>query len=261
MVVSVRDIPGNQDDTLAHRIRQAREEAGLSRSKLAEATGISMRTIEKYEYGSSEPPVSRLNKLAEALEVDREWLLVGDDALDELQGSPEPEPGRIFTSAEIAIGLLEVLEDLRERRFEKKQRRALATMDAIQMGLKMLDPDELLEIAMAQGVYQPACSSAEDLDELFQNDPMDGQEMCLEIQERIVDTAVLGADLFALEREQFIQSLAKIAEENERIEDPLFWGPHEKFVPRVRAELRRLALTGGGPDFDDTKTFPRRSDE
>jgi transcriptional regulator with XRE-family HTH domain len=58
------------------RLVGARHIAGLSQAELAQAAGVSKRTIEGYEQGTSTPRAGTA-ALAKALKVDPHWLLVG----------------------------------------------------------------------------------------------------------------------------------------------------------------------------------------
>lgn len=55
--------------TVASRIRQAREELGLTRKQVAEATGIPVKSFEKMEYGQVEPNLSRLKVICHYLDI------------------------------------------------------------------------------------------------------------------------------------------------------------------------------------------------
>jgi transcriptional regulator with XRE-family HTH domain len=55
--------------TLGELLRQARETKGMSTRELAEKVGVSHSAIYKYESDKSEPRVSHLKWLAEALDL------------------------------------------------------------------------------------------------------------------------------------------------------------------------------------------------
>lgn len=61
--------------TVASRFRQAREEKGLSRKQLSELTGIPVRSIERIEYATQEPSISRTMLLCRHLEVPMEEIM------------------------------------------------------------------------------------------------------------------------------------------------------------------------------------------
>ena len=60
------------------RLKQARKTKGLSRSKLAELTGIPMECLLRYETVKSLPNTLNLIILAESLGVSLEWLCGND---------------------------------------------------------------------------------------------------------------------------------------------------------------------------------------
>jgi transcriptional regulator with XRE-family HTH domain len=64
----------------AERLRLARARAGLSRAALAEAAGVSPRSIEEYEMGRVPPQA--LPAIARALEVSTVWLITGEQMID-----------------------------------------------------------------------------------------------------------------------------------------------------------------------------------
>ena len=64
--------PPDEDDdmTIPFLLRHTREQLGWSRRKLAAQSGISEKSIEKYEAGVSKPPLERLVALCKALSID-----------------------------------------------------------------------------------------------------------------------------------------------------------------------------------------------
>ncbi len=69
MLSMATEIQEDQLLTVGNRLKRAREEIGLSRRQVADETGISMKMIEKYEYDTAEPPLSRLKLLCQLLDV------------------------------------------------------------------------------------------------------------------------------------------------------------------------------------------------
>lgn len=63
-------------DTLAQRLRYARERMGLSQSELARRTGLRPQAIQFIEAGRVQRPRNLLD-LAQVLAVNPEWLLFG----------------------------------------------------------------------------------------------------------------------------------------------------------------------------------------
>lgn len=56
--------------TFAERLRQLRDEAGLSEAKLAELSGVSFASVHEYGLGRRKPSLAAAVKLARALGVD-----------------------------------------------------------------------------------------------------------------------------------------------------------------------------------------------
>lgn len=75
-------------DTIANRLRVARDARGLSQAELAERCGLQPSAISHYETGRREPSAANLARLCRALEVSADAILDlpshGDNA-DELR--------------------------------------------------------------------------------------------------------------------------------------------------------------------------------
>jgi DNA-binding XRE family transcriptional regulator len=81
--------------TLGDRIRQARERVGLTQRQLAERIGCQQSDIHRLESGLvSDPHMSRLVALAQALQVSTDWLSGLRDTTDEADTAPPPQPTR-----------------------------------------------------------------------------------------------------------------------------------------------------------------------
>lgn len=63
------------------RIRQARQEAGLTQDELSDLIGVGVRQIQYYEAGDSNP-YRNLRRLGEALDKSVGWLLHGEPAIE-----------------------------------------------------------------------------------------------------------------------------------------------------------------------------------
>ncbi len=64
-----RHAPRQLTGPLNERLRTARLLAGLSQEKLAPRVGVTLRTIQRWEDGASEPKASQVTALAMALGV------------------------------------------------------------------------------------------------------------------------------------------------------------------------------------------------
>lgn len=63
-------------NTLAERLKIAREKAGLSQAQLAEVIGVSQQSIAKIESGDTLQP-RKIKEIAKVLDVSQKWLLLG----------------------------------------------------------------------------------------------------------------------------------------------------------------------------------------
>lgn len=65
--------------TIHDRIKDRREELGLSMEALAAKCGVQWQTVQQWENGSTAPARSRHKKVAAALGMSVKWLLTGED--------------------------------------------------------------------------------------------------------------------------------------------------------------------------------------
>lgn len=63
------------DRVFGHRLRQVREEAGLTQVQTALATGFTQQDISAYERGVSEPSMARLKRLLEVYDASADDVL------------------------------------------------------------------------------------------------------------------------------------------------------------------------------------------
>jgi transcriptional regulator with XRE-family HTH domain len=68
---------GNLRDTIANRIREIRNEKGLSQEYLSEEAGYSRTYVGQIERGKKNPTVDAIEKIADVLDVEP-WKLLKD---------------------------------------------------------------------------------------------------------------------------------------------------------------------------------------
>ena len=68
------------NDTIGERIKSARKERGLTQKGLAAQVGVPYQTIQYWENGRRNPKIDNLQKVADALDTDVNWLLRGSVA-------------------------------------------------------------------------------------------------------------------------------------------------------------------------------------
>ncbi len=95
--VTMRDI-SPKALAIGHRMKLARENAGVSQPRLANLVGVTKGAVGQYETGRAIPRPERLEAIAAVLNVSVEWLLTGDepDELVKAQTSAELELLRLL---------------------------------------------------------------------------------------------------------------------------------------------------------------------
>ncbi|WP_420430539.1 helix-turn-helix domain-containing protein [Kordiimonas sp.] len=275
--------------TFGARLRFTREEQGLSRPDLSRLTdrALTARVIDHLESGHTEATISRAEILAKALEVEKLWLLYGEEPrtstgtendqpdhepdsdldapVDDPEGPPwdtgktgstgmeqpvkpvdtgDNRPSKALDSAGKALESthecsehstatrrfvdemfeqLELIDALREDGFLKHQRKMPYLMEQLADTAKLLEVDELKEIAFDRKI------------ETGDEDEVETEELT----NRIIDTAVLGTDLYDVD----FDVLKAFARKN-NIERPFLsgWKDHDHLVPLVRPAYRERAL-------------------
>ncbi|EHK5574795.1 helix-turn-helix transcriptional regulator [Escherichia coli] len=70
--------PEKKHSGVGRRCRERREELKLSRNNVAHQVNVSISTLQAWENGEREPNASDLLRLAQALQVDPAWILLGE---------------------------------------------------------------------------------------------------------------------------------------------------------------------------------------
>lgn len=65
------------------RIRECRESLKLSKTNLAEKTGLTISAISQFESGERDPSLESLNKLADALHVSVDYIIGREDEISD----------------------------------------------------------------------------------------------------------------------------------------------------------------------------------
>lgn len=267
MTAKLNDTPEGHEETPAMRLRQARENLNLSRAELARRTGISPKVIEKFEYGSQEPSLSRIKSLSEALEVTTLWIMgeeetsfKQEEAVVTMPGPKKESANENDPMAEVIL-YLEEIDDFRNKGFEGAKRGALALVGDLKSVLKYLEPEQLVKLASDRNLYQCEKETPEDIDEMFSANLSEGQEYCGSIEERIVDTALLGMDLYWLN----IQALVALANSFDiefisegTVSNSSYEPDHMEVINALRDELRMKAMSRDPVQLDDESVFTKR---
>lgn len=162
---------------IARRIKQAREEAGLSQPEMAEAVGTHERTYQNYESVSKpRTPWGLMNDIAKVTGKTTEWLIHGDRPTPDLLGLAE--------HAQVSTGFVEFREHvdairadiaenrrlLEEARSERQrvaklieqQERILRRIEALAQDLPTDDALEAFRIELERAEERVAADEAAD---------------------------------------------------------------------------------------------------
>ena len=104
--------------TLGSRIRNRRQELGLSASELARRAGVTRDTLHTWETDQTEPRANKLQMLAGVLGANVGWLIGGDTGCGPApQQSPDMAALRdqLGPAREVAKNLNNMLENIEQR--------------------------------------------------------------------------------------------------------------------------------------------------
>lgn len=263
--------------TVGSFLRDARMAAGMTQKEVAEGAEIGLSLYKQYEGDRCSPSLENVAKLVDVLNFDPAELL--QEVSEPGVASPAPR-GRPRASAKFSpVGKssspanpvegvqaeLEAIAALREKgglselRSRKRVRR-------LQADLKGLEPDALYEVADAWGINLEACRDIPllaDLLSIFDDDEEEGERVCGNLADRIIDVALLGVDIRAIAD----RGLIRLAREFGLMgwaDVPLFGGltddPEEfqELLSGVRESAWRAAVRGEELSIADRKSYPRR---
>jgi len=272
MAIKMNEVIEGTEETVGMRLRKARDEKEMSRREVQEQTNIPQKSLEKIEGGTQEPSLARVQTLCDLYGVTLEWVKDGnsnesvkaESADIPKAGVPKIEPANENDPMDQVRGMLNDLDEMRTHGFKGVQRGALALSSDILSALKHFEPGELLALASERRLHQCEKESVDNIFDLFNEDASQAQEYCGSIEERIVDTAMFGVDLYVIEQ----SSLVRLAE-NLKIEitkDAFFtytWfeePDHMEIIKAIRPELIARSVSGDGIDLENIQTFPRREE-
>lgn len=95
--------------TIGARLKEARESASLRKVDLARKTGLSLSQVGRIESGKSQPSPLALNALAQALGIERRWLLTGEGDAAGAHGAAERVASCLISDKAVADADLESL--------------------------------------------------------------------------------------------------------------------------------------------------------
>lgn len=96
-----------QGETFRTKLKAARKRRGLSQQALADLLDLDKQSIKDWEAGRRRPRLVRLDKIAEALEMPKEWFFEEGEASTATpvaEGKPPPRPRKARAPAEPRAG-------------------------------------------------------------------------------------------------------------------------------------------------------------
>lgn len=109
-----------KNQSLALRLKEARENRELRQAELAKRTGLQPSAISQFETRQREPSPENLKKLAHALGVSTDFLLFGDEA--QVVAGPQMR-GVIRYAQSMSVEDLDMLHDFAELLAKKAKAR------------------------------------------------------------------------------------------------------------------------------------------
>ena len=106
---------------VGHRIRMARERAGLGREGLAAKVGVHSGSIARWETGGSVPHAFTMERIAESCGVTADWLRTGRGEARETAAATAPgeETGDVFASLDHVARFVEGIAPRGQERLRK----------------------------------------------------------------------------------------------------------------------------------------------
>ncbi|MGS1060517.1 helix-turn-helix domain-containing protein [Burkholderia glumae] len=84
-------------DSIGARIVQSRAGLHLSQAQLAERVGIAPTQLSRYEMDKNKPRPEMLQRLAEALDVEANWLATGEGAVNKVDPDDVPTGSKVIS--------------------------------------------------------------------------------------------------------------------------------------------------------------------
>lgn len=257
-------------EEIGQKLRTAREAAGMTRPDLSKATGVPTKSIEKYETGVQEAGVCRMGEIAQVLGVRIEDLIGIKVPAPAIPSEDPPwdtdEPAEEALPLQLARATLETLDRMRLAGFDQTPRKAQALVEQARRELGFLEIDELEVLAKERGLYCDGCEGSADVSITAVFSTMYAAETKQEailfshnVAERLIDTSVLGVDLWSIEFDAVTDFADRLQEDGLLEDRPWFWGDHAKAIPIIRPAAHQKALHGSSLPKDNPALFPARA--
>ncbi|AKX94641.1 transcriptional regulator [Moorella thermoacetica] len=87
--------------SLGHKLRQAREERGLTQAELARAAGVSAGLIGQIEQGKVQPSLKTLERVGAVLDISPCYFIADDAGVDEVLNQMSPELRQLLIEPQV----------------------------------------------------------------------------------------------------------------------------------------------------------------
>ena len=116
-----RKSPNSTDRHVGARVRMRRMMLSMSQEKLGDALGLTFQQVQKYEKGTNRIGASRLQHIAQILQVPVSFFFEGGPAVEGFRGASVPSPAYVsdFLATRDGLALAKaftVIEDKKLRR-------------------------------------------------------------------------------------------------------------------------------------------------
>lgn len=114
-IVARFDYPEGAMSGIGERLREARDQLGLSQGPFGASIGVTVNTVSNWERGAAHPPADKLALIRKKYAIDLNWLMTGEGAMmtqAECGAATSTEP----VKADILQQNLEAVEDGLARR-------------------------------------------------------------------------------------------------------------------------------------------------
>jgi transcriptional regulator with XRE-family HTH domain len=121
-----RKSPNPTDKHVGARVRMRRMMLGMSQEKLGDALGLTFQQVQKYEKGSNRIGASRLQHIAQILQVPVSFFFEGGPAAEGSRGASVASPAYVsdFLATRDGLGLAKAFMAIKD----KKVRRCIVTL-------------------------------------------------------------------------------------------------------------------------------------
>jgi transcriptional regulator with XRE-family HTH domain len=116
-----RKSPNPTDKHVGARVRMRRMMLGMSQEKLGDALGLTFQQVQKYEKGANRIGASRLQHIAQILQVPAPFFFEGGPAAEGLRGASAALPAHVsdFLATRDGLGLAKAFTAIKDKKLRR----------------------------------------------------------------------------------------------------------------------------------------------